>query len=182
MGESDGTDAPTELARLVHWRLRRALTVGAYAGAARYPFQAANQPGLSVVGDGRGCNMLTGSFQVLQLTLGPNNTVASFDATFEQHCEGAAPALRGEIRYNANVVVNLVAPTHLTAVENQNVMFNVVATDAQSRHVVLTATGLPSGATFVGNGNNTGTFNWTPTTEQSARDVPYRVQRRQPAG
>jgi hypothetical protein len=143
------------------------LTVGAYAGAARYPFQAANQPGLSVVGDGRGCNMLTGSFQVLQLTLGPNNTVASFDANFEQHCEGAVPALRGEIRYNANVVVSLAAPTHLRVVENQNVMFNVVATDAQSRHVVLTATGVPSGATFVDNGNNTGTFNWTPTSSQA---------------
>ena len=39
------------------------LTPGIYSGAARFPFQASNQPGLSVVGDGRGCNTLAGSFQ-----------------------------------------------------------------------------------------------------------------------
>ena len=135
------------------------LTVGTYTGAVRFPFQASNQPGLSVVGDGRGCNTVTGSFQVLQVTYGAGNTINAFDATFEQHCEGAAPALRGEIRYNANVVVTLTAPTHLTAIENQNLTFTVTAADAQSRHVVLSATGLPVGASFIDNGNNTGTFN-----------------------
>jgi len=143
------------------------LAVGSYTGAARYPFQAANQAGLSVSGDGRGCNTLTGSFQVLQLTYGPGNTLASFDATFEQHCEGAVPALRGEIRYNANVVVNLSAPSHLTAIENQNVTFTVVATEAQSQHVILGTSGMPSGASFVDNGNNTGRFSWTPTSSQA---------------
>jgi hypothetical protein len=143
------------------------LAVGTYTGAARYPFQASNQPGLSVVGDGRGCNTATGSFQVLQVTYGPANTIDAFDATFEQHCEGAAPALRGEIRYNANVVVSLAAPTHLTVIENQDVTFTVTAVDAQSRHVVLSATGLPLGASFIDNGNNTGTFDWTPTISQS---------------
>ncbi|HEY5594575.1 MAG TPA: hypothetical protein VIL61_05380, partial [Nitrospiria bacterium] len=39
------------------------LTVGAYEGATRFPFQEPAQPGLSVVGDGRGCNMLTGRFE-----------------------------------------------------------------------------------------------------------------------
>ena|SRR5258708_6858256 len=39
------------------------LTVGTYTGAARFPFQSSSQPGLSVYGDGRGCNTLTGSFQ-----------------------------------------------------------------------------------------------------------------------
>ena len=38
---------------------------------------------------------LTGSFQVVQVVYGPGNTLVSFDAIFEQHCEGAAPALRG---------------------------------------------------------------------------------------
>jgi hypothetical protein len=143
------------------------LTVGTYTGAARYPFQASNQPGLSVVGDGRGCNTAAGSFRVLQVTYGAGNTIDAFDATFEQHCEGAAPALRGEIRYNANVIVSLTAPTHLTAIENQNLTFTVIAADAQSRHVVLSATGLPFGASFIDNGNNTGTFNWTPTSSQA---------------
>ena len=143
------------------------LAVGTYTGAVRYPFQASNQPGLSVYGDGRGCNTLTGSFQVLQVTYGAGNTIDAFDATFEQHCEGFTPALRGEIRYNASVVVSLAAPTHLTALENQDLTFTVTAADAQSRHVVLSAMGLPAGASFVDNGNNTGTFNWTPTGSQA---------------
>jgi hypothetical protein len=143
------------------------LTVGTYTGAVRFPLQDPNQPGLSVSGDGRGCDTLTGSFQVLEVTYGANNDVDAFDATFEQHCEGATPALRGEIRYNASVVVNVTAPTHLNVVENQDLNFTVNATDAQSRPVVLTATGLPAGASFVDNGDNTGTFDWTPTGNQA---------------
>jgi hypothetical protein len=143
------------------------LTVGTYTGAVRFPFQATNQAGLSVYGDGRGCGTLTGSFQVLEATYGAANDIQSFDATFEQHCEGGTSALRGEIRYNANVVVDITAPTHLTAIENQTQTFTVSATDTQSVHVVLTATGLPAGASFVDNGDNTGTFTWTPNSSQA---------------
>ena len=40
------------------------------------------------------------------------NPVTAFDATFEQHCESlTAPALRGEIRYNANVALAVNDPT-----------------------------------------------------------------------
>src|ERR1700731_3955666 len=77
------------------------LTVGTYTGATRFPFQASTVPGLAVYGDGRGCNNDDGSFTVSEVSYGPNNTVNSFDAIFEQHCEGFTPALRGEIRYNA---------------------------------------------------------------------------------
>ena len=142
------------------------LAVGAYVGAVRFPFQASTQPGLSVSGDGRGCNTLTGSFQVLEVSYGPGTTINSFDATFEQHCEGAVPALRGEIRFNAHPVVTLMAPSQLTAPESQNLNFTVSATDALSRHVALTASGLPAGSSFADNGNNTGTFNWTPASSQ----------------
>jgi len=108
-----------------------------------------------------------GSFQVLEVSYGAGSTINSFDATFEQHCEGAAPALHGEIRFNAHPVVTLTAPSQLNAIVNQNVNFTVSATDILSRHVVLTVTGLPAGAGFVDNGNNTGTFNWTPTSNQA---------------
>ena len=143
------------------------LTVGTYTGATRFPFQAFSEPGLSVDGDGRGCNTLTGSFTVLEVVYGSNGSVSSFDATFEQHCEGATPALRGEVRFNAHPVVAVLAPSSLTVGQGQNVNFIVTATDAQSRHVVLSATGVPAGATFVDNGDSTGTFNWTPTSAQS---------------
>lgn len=139
------------------------LTVGTYTGATRFPFQALSDPGLSISGDGRGCNMLTGTFTVLEVTYGAFGTIASFDATFEQHCEGAGPALFGELRFNAHPTVTLTVPANLTVVQGQNVTFDLTATDAQSRHIVLTATGLPAGASFIDNGNNTGTFNWTPS-------------------
>jgi hypothetical protein len=74
------------------------LTAGPYEGAARYPFQGPGQPGLSLSGDGRGCNTLSGRFTVIEALFGPNNYVMRFHATFEQHCEGAAAALHGEIR------------------------------------------------------------------------------------
>jgi len=137
------------------------LTVGTYTGATRFPFQALGEPGLDVSGDGFGCNTLTGSFTVLEAVYDANGVV-SFDATFEQFCGSPIP-IAGEIRFNAHPNVLVTAPSHLTVVQNQNVHFTVTATDAQSRHVALSASGVPAGATFVDNGDNTGTFNWTPS-------------------
>lgn len=85
------------------WHMRFAapqgetLATGTYDGATRYPFQAPSDPGMDVFGDGRGCNTLTGSFTVTQVTFGSGGAVESFDADFEQHCEGAEPALRGHV-------------------------------------------------------------------------------------
>jgi hypothetical protein len=73
------------------------LEPGAYDGAIRYPFQSPSQPGLSVSGDGRGCNTLTGRFDVLDAAFGPNGYIERLHARFEQHCEGGTPALYGEV-------------------------------------------------------------------------------------
>ena len=51
------------------------LTPGTYSGAMRFPFQDPGRPGLSVYGDGRGCNTITGSFQVKQLVFGAGSEV-----------------------------------------------------------------------------------------------------------
>src|SRR5712671_6924036 len=59
-----------------------------------------------------------------------------------------------------------VAPS-LSVNEGAALSFTVTATDADADHVTLTASGLPSGATFVDNSNNTGTFHWTPGSTQS---------------
>lgn len=148
------------------------LTQGTYLNATRFPFQAAGVPGLAVYGDGRGCNADYGSFTVLQVVYGPNSTVTAFDATFTQYCESlTAPPLTGEIRYNANVVLAINAPTNLTAVENQNLSFTVTGLDQQSRHVTLTASSLPAGASFVDLGNSTGSFSWTPMSTQAGTYV-----------
>ncbi len=75
------------------------LAPGSYPNATRYPFQAPTEPGLSVYGQGRGCNQLTGSFEVLEASYGADGSLASFQATFEQHCEGEKPALRGSVQF-----------------------------------------------------------------------------------
>jgi hypothetical protein len=80
------------------------LSVGIYDGATRFPFQAPTGPGLDVAGDGRGCNTLTGRFEVLQIAVDAAGNVTSFAADFEQHCEGSTAALFGSIRINAGPI------------------------------------------------------------------------------
>ncbi|MGF9765118.1 hypothetical protein AAII07_59775, partial [Microvirga sp. 0TCS3.31] len=77
-----------------------------YTGATRYGFNAGN-PGLDVSGNGRGCNTLTGQFTVHEATY-DNGYLTSFRISFEQHCEGSTPALRGEVSWRA---VDTAAPT-----------------------------------------------------------------------
>ena len=72
-----------------------------YANAVRYQ---SNQdgPGLSVDGHGRGCNTSTGSFTVNQGRFNATDeALESIDLTFEQHCEGAKPAMRGRIAFGS---------------------------------------------------------------------------------
>ena len=80
----------------------QALTAGTvYDNAMRWPFQNPTGPGLSLDGDGRGCNTLTGSFTVKDATFGPHGWITSFDATFIQHCEGDPnSAATGEVILN----------------------------------------------------------------------------------
>jgi|SRR5215204_1062383 len=146
------------------------LAPGVYTNAIRWPFQTST-PGLSVYGDGRGCNTLTGSFEVKEIVYGTDAfgkaTVLSFRAAFEQHCEGWAVAARGEVRYNATLAIELTAPTAVNALERDPVSFGVSAADTAGRHVTLSATGLPPGATFFDSGNNSGTFSWLPAEGQA---------------
>ena len=76
------------------------LTPGTYKNATRWPFNGSG-PGLDVSGEGRGCNTLTGEFTVTHATFGPDGRVRTFGASFVQHCEGEAPALRGVYEFRA---------------------------------------------------------------------------------
>ena len=81
-----------------------ALVPGTYTMAQRAPFAATGHPGLDVNGDGRGSNTLTGTFTVFEAVFdysGSQPKVVSFAASFEQHSEGATPALTGTIYYNS---------------------------------------------------------------------------------
>lgn len=79
------------------------LLVGAYENAQRFPFQDAGRPGLSVSGDGRGCNTVSGRFDVLQAVYRADGTPAVLAIDFEQRCEGGAAALRGQLRLDSRM-------------------------------------------------------------------------------
>lgn len=79
------------------------LTPGTYAGAMRYPFQDSNRPGLSVYGNYRGCNTLTGTFEVITADFDSKiKAPKHLDIRFEQHCEGGGSALKGTLKYKAS--------------------------------------------------------------------------------
>jgi hypothetical protein len=56
------------------------LAPGTYTGAPRNPFNSFAEPDLSVGGNGRGCNTLTGSFTISNVVFGPNGYVQTLDA------------------------------------------------------------------------------------------------------
>jgi hypothetical protein len=73
---------------------------GFYADAERAAFASLGHPGLDVSFQNRGCNTLTGNFTISEATFTPDlQTITSFVASFEQHCEGATPALFGTFSY-----------------------------------------------------------------------------------
>ena len=76
-------------------------SVGTYAPATRAPSTPFN--GLSVTGNGVGCNELTGRFVVLEATYAADGSVLSFAADVEQHCEDLTPGLFAAIRFNSAV-------------------------------------------------------------------------------
>jgi len=112
---SDAVFTPSNSANVVTFRINNGdgwdadfagpttarLGVGDYENAQRWPFQPAGIPGLSVDGEFRGCNTLTGNFQILKAGYNSSNVLQSFSANLEQHCEGATPALFGWLRYHS---------------------------------------------------------------------------------
>ena len=113
------------------------LTVGSYSGATRFSFQSPGEPGLDIHGDGRGCNTLTGSFEVKEITYGTGDDIVAFWATFEQHCEGWSSALRGDIRFNADAPpITTISSSSNPSSEGQPVTFTAE---------VLSGAGTPTG-------------------------------------
>jgi len=75
------------------------LKPGTYLNATRYGSQAPAVPGLGFSGDGRSCNTVSGQFTITDAVFGTDGSVQRFAASFEQHCNGAGPALRGNISF-----------------------------------------------------------------------------------
>jgi hypothetical protein len=82
----------------------QALADGTYLHAAEYPGNG-NSPGLSVYGDSRGCNSITGSFKIKQIAFSAaDGSLRNFDGTFTQYCDNDTGALTGELKYDAEPV------------------------------------------------------------------------------
>ncbi|HLP97099.1 MAG TPA: hypothetical protein VK149_01505 [Sideroxyarcus sp.] len=77
------------------------LQPGYYADLRRYPFHNPVKGGLSWGGGGRGCNQLYGWFVIDSVTYA-NGVLTDIDLRFEQHCEGAIPALHGAIHWSSS--------------------------------------------------------------------------------
>ncbi len=153
------------------------LVPGTYLNATRYPFNPTNVNGLSVSGDGRGCNQLSGQFTVLEAVYNSSDgSVQSFAADFEQHCENAIPALFGQVRFNSNVPLSInvdydLSISNLASKENYLVGEDIIYTiDVSNLHTtvardVTVTDSLPSGLNFISVtpsiGNCTGGINIT---------------------
>jgi hypothetical protein len=80
-----------------------ALANTSFPDAARYPFQSPMGAGLSMYGDGRGCNTLKGWFQVREYVLNSAGTVKKLAIDFVQNCEESMPPLYGAVRINSSI-------------------------------------------------------------------------------
>jgi hypothetical protein len=76
------------------------LDVGEYDGAKRFPFSG-DAPGIEFMGNGRGCNMISGKFVVWEIEV-KGNQVVRLAIDFIQRCEEKMPPLYGSLRINSS--------------------------------------------------------------------------------
>ncbi len=142
------------------------LAVGSYEGATRYPFQASDEPGLSVSGDGRGCNQLSGRFDILELAYGTGGRVERFAADFEQRCENFMPPLYGSIRYNSDVPLATVLPGQIELLGTLNADGCLEATGPDGAIAELKGTSSQDGLSM----------SWTSSTGETGLGEYFQVQ------
>jgi hypothetical protein len=94
----------------IYWELDLAapsgqtLVPGSYTGTARYPFESANQPGMTLTGNFWGDDTDTGFFTITQADYGPGNTVNAFAVDFTQYDEGQTSSfITGQFLFNTTV-------------------------------------------------------------------------------
>jgi hypothetical protein len=79
-------------------QLNQPLAVNVYRMAERAPFASPGHPGIDLGGDGRGCNTISGAFQVHTISW-TGSSLSELLVSFEQHCEAGTSALRGCVHY-----------------------------------------------------------------------------------
>jgi hypothetical protein len=95
-----------------------------------------------VFGEGRGCNTVTGRFNIDELTFWSNGDVRVLQATFEQHCSGAPPALFGRIRFEGPAPVTLAVSLRADGMANtKSGIATISGTVSCSRYAVVNIEG-----------------------------------------
>jgi len=110
----------------------------------------------------------TGTFTWSPTASQAGTFTASFSGTDGRGGSGSASTIitvTGGVPQNNAPTVS--APPVQAVDEGINLSFTVVASDVDQDHVALSATSVPTGAVFSDQGNNTGTFSWTPDSTQS---------------
>jgi hypothetical protein len=101
------------------------LAPGVYKDAVRSEQLEPGHPGLDVSGVSRGCNIVTGEFEIQEIEYDVANRLKHFHATFVQHCEGGPDALYGTIWFeSADALTN--AP-EVSVVQGAPFSFQLVA-------------------------------------------------------
>jgi len=114
-----------------------------------------------------GCAQGTARFQIRRVVRRLDGSILSFWGAFQQMCADLTPGLGGEVRYQVQQIpITLVAARWLAAKANERFLFRVSAVDTAADAIALSASGLPTGASFLDFGNGQGTFGWIPTRDQ----------------
>jgi len=143
-----------------------ALQAGAYEAAERAP--SGGHPQLDFYGDGRGCNDLTGRFDVLEIVRDASGAVTQLALNWELHCEGRVPALFGQYRYNSDVPVIPILSSRITLENPLNRQRCVEASNPNGAVVSMNANNATDSA-----GGRSLQFSWSSTTGDAGTDSTF---------
>lgn len=136
------------------------LEPGTQLGLPMFPGQALNQWAFRLIADGRQCSAAITEFTVQQVRYDSTGTVKSLIAVFDQTCAGAAGGSSGRIVFKADTSLYVVSPQDVYPTLSEAVSFNVSAVTTDGSVAAISATGLPSGATFTDLANGSAVLNW----------------------
>ena len=115
---------------------------GEYTGVQRTSLRQPGHPGLDVTNLYDSCNTVTGSFEVREVGYS-GSAISSLDLLYEQHCNGAVPALFGEVRFGTPVA-------NTAFVASQSVTWPDVTPDDMPTDVLVTVRNLSAAAVQMG--------------------------------
>jgi len=144
------------------------LVAGSYENAER--FKSPGHPGLDFTGDGRGCNSISGRFDVREIERDASGQVVKLAIDFEQHCEGGAPALFGQVRYNSDVPLSP-KPLHVTLVSPLNYAGCVEATGPRGALIDVVASEVHDAQ-----GGQQLKYSWTAATGASGNTPEFKFR------